>query len=167
MKKGILASVTALLLFVPVTVPAVAFASAPASVPDAEPFGSRSMRAGDYDIHYSAFNSTFIPPEVAKAYSLERGPRTGILNIAIRNVKSSELGTAVKGLIEGNMTNLLGQRTALTFHEVNEGHAVYYLASFRFSNEEQLTFDLAVTPDKHTQSERVTFSQQFYEGEKS
>ncbi len=165
MKKGILASVTALLLSVPVVIPGVTFASAP--VPDAKSFQNSSVRAGDYEIHYSAFNSTFIPPEVAKAYSLKRGPRIGILNIAIRNVKNSELGTAVKGNIEGNTANMLGQRTALAFHEVNEGDAVYYLASFRFSNEEWRTFDLAVMPDKQIQPERVKFSQQFYEGKES
>ncbi len=121
------------------------------------------MRLGDFEVYYSAFNSTFISPEIAAAFQLERNPHSGIINIAIRNVKNSLVGKAVTGRIEGNASNLLSQQSGLQFKEVREGDAIYYLASFKFHNEEQLRFDLAVWPQNQAQSARIQFSQQFFE----
>ena len=118
----------------------VATASASKDIPEARQLSYEPVRMGHYDVYYSTFNSSFLEPDVARAYQLERNPRTGILNIAIRDVEKSELGKAVTARITGETSNLLSQKTGLKFHEVKEGNAIYYLASFRFTNEETLKF---------------------------
>ncbi len=44
---------------------------------------------GPWQVHYSAFNSSFLTPEVAKAYGLERSRYNGIVNIAVQNKQGS------------------------------------------------------------------------------
>lgn len=134
-----------------------------APVPEARTLKNDPMRFGDYEVHFSAFNSTFIAPEIAKAYKLERSPKHGLVNIAVRNVKDSEVGTAVTALLEGQHKNLLQQSVPLQFMEVKEGTAVYYLAGFRFSNEEMLEFSIDVKPEGSDKSYPVTFRQTFYQ----
>ena len=141
-----------------------ATASASKDIPEARQISNDPVRSGHYEIYYSTFNSSFLDPDVAAAYNLERNSRTGILNIAIRDVEKSELGKAVTGRITGETRTLLSQTSGLNFHEVKEGNAIYYLASFRFSNEETLKFAIDITPEQESQTERIKFQHKFYEG---
>lgn len=134
-----------------------------APVPEARLLKNESLRFGDYEVYFSAFNSTFITPEIARVYQLERSPKYGLVNIAIRNVKDSEVGKAVTAQLEGHQKNLLQQSVSLRFKEVKEGSAVYYLASFRFSNEELLEFSIDVKPEGSDTSYPVKFRQTFYQ----
>lgn len=135
-----------------------------AAIPEAKTMDNTPKRFGDYEVHFSAFPSTFITPEIAKAYKLERGPRNGIVNISVRNVKSSEVGKAVTASLKGSQTmNLLSQSSNLTFNEVKEGDAIYYLADFRFTHQEMLKFSIKVQPEGSGRSETFEFRQQFYE----
>jgi len=45
-------------------------------------------------------------------------------------------GTPVQADVRGSSENLLGQRQNLTFDEVIEGEAIYYLALLRYADEE-------------------------------
>ncbi|MCW7554980.1 DUF4426 domain-containing protein [Endozoicomonas gorgoniicola] len=134
-----------------------------AAVPEARLLKNEPLRFGDYEVYFSAFNSTFITPEIARAYQLERSPKYGLVNIAIRNVKDSEVGKAVTAQLEGQQKNLLQQSVSLQFKEVKEGPAVYYLAGFRFSNEELLEFSIDVKPEGSDTSYPVKFRQTFYQ----
>ena len=134
-----------------------------ASVPEARTLGNEPLRFGNYEVHFSAFNSTFLAPEIARAYQLERGPRQGLVNIAVRNVKDSDAGTAISAKLEGHRQNLLQQQSGLKFQEIREGSAIYYLAGFRFSNEEMLEFNINVQPDGSDRTRKVQFRQQFYQ----
>lgn len=138
------------------------FAQAREAIPDAREMSSKPFRFGDYEVHYSAFNSTFISPDIAGQYGLERSPRHGIVNIAIRNLSKSQVGEAVAGQLQGSVSNLLGQRAALDFKVVREGEAIYYLAGFRFSGQELLKFSIDVTP-QGGKRETVRFEQTFYQ----
>ncbi|WP_422139222.1 DUF4426 domain-containing protein [Endozoicomonas sp. ALC020] len=135
-----------------------------AGVPEARVMNDKPARFGDYEVYYSAFPSTFIQPGIAKTYDLERGPKNGLVNMVIRNVRDSDEGKAVKASFDGNAANLLGQQSALKFKEIKEGDAIYYLAGFRFSNEEMLKFTIKVHPEGSSQSHTIQFSQKFYEG---
>ena len=131
--------------------------------PEAKTLNYKPTRFGDYEVHYSAFNSTFIPPEMAKQYNLKRDDNYGVVNIAVRNIKESETGKAVTGDIKGQHKNLMTQVKRLNFKEVKEGDAVYYLADFKFSDEELLKFTVDVTPAGSQRAETVKFEQTFYE----
>lgn len=95
---------------------------------------------GDLDVHYSAFNSGFLQPEIAAATGLVRSKTQGVVNVAVLKA-----GTASSAKISGTVKNLLGQSTALSFKEVKEGKAIYYLAQFPFEQRETLRFTLNVT----------------------
>ena len=95
---------------------------------------------GDLDVHYSAFNSGFLQPEIAAATGLVRSKTQGVVNVAVLKA-----GTASSAKVSGTVKNLLGQSTALNFKEVKEGKAIYYLAQFPFEQRETLRFTLNVT----------------------
>ena len=95
---------------------------------------------GDLDVHYSAFNSGFLQPEIAAATGLVRSKTQGVVNVAVLKA-----GTASSAKVSGTVKNLLGQSTALSFKEVKEGKAIYYLAQFPFEQRETLRFTLNVT----------------------
>ena len=134
-------------------------------VPEAKPVNYQPARFGDYEVHYSAYNSTFITPEIAERYKLERSGKHGIVNIAIRNVKDSDSGKAVTGQVKGSRQNLLSQKNGLEFQEVKETDAIYYLAGFRFSGEELLKFSIDVKPNGSAHTETIQFEQKFYQEE--
>ncbi len=95
---------------------------------------------GDLDVHYSAFNSGFLQPEIAAATGLVRSKSQGVVNVAVLKA-----GTASSAKVSGTVKNLLGQSSALSFKEVKEGKAIYYLAQFPFEQRETLRFTLNVT----------------------
>lgn len=100
---------------------------------------------GDTTIYYSAFNASFIDPQVASAYDITRGPDRGLVNVAAIRGESGA-GQAVE--VSGTVSNLMGQQQTLEFFEVREEDAVYYLAPFRFSHRDPLTFRLEIrTPE--------------------
>ena len=100
-------------------------------------------RVGDITIHYSAFNSSLISAEVATQYGIRRSGQTGIINISV-----IDNGKPVVANIFGHAKNLLGQLKNLSFKEIKEDKAIYYIATFSFRNDEKLTFDLQVQPQK-------------------
>ncbi|WP_086981442.1 DUF4426 domain-containing protein [Vibrio aphrogenes] len=111
-------------------------------------------------VHYSAFNSAMLTPEVARQYKLKRNGYSAILNISV--LDTSKLGTpAVDAKITGSSQNLLGQTRQLQFKQVKEGPAIYYLAEFPITNEEQLSFNIQVDAGT-VGSGPIRFNQTFY-----
>ncbi|MDO9321272.1 MAG: DUF4426 domain-containing protein [Pseudomonas sp.] len=94
---------------------------------------------GTLDVHYSAFNSSFLQPEVAAAVGLVRSKSQGVVNVALL-----QAGKASTGQVSGAVKNLLGQISPLSFKQVKEGTAIYYLAQFPFEQQEMLRFTLNV-----------------------
>ncbi|MGO2498230.1 MAG: DUF4426 domain-containing protein [Vibrio litoralis] len=112
------------------------------------------------EVHYSAFNSAMLTPEVATQYKLKRNGYSAILNISV--LDTSKLGKpAVDAKVTGSSKNLIGQTKQLNFKQVKEGEAIYYLAEFPITNEEQLTFNINVDAG-NTGSGPISFTQKFY-----
>lgn len=111
-------------------------------------------------IYYSAFNSSFIQPEVADSYDIVRGKNRGIVNIAVVPFDVASGGKTA--LIKGSVSNILQQYQQLDFFEVREGDSVYYLASFKFNDEEPLTFTIEVKPDPNKPSYTMKFQKTLY-----
>ena len=131
-------------------------------IPDARLMNQRPVELGNYRIYFNAFNSTFIPPEIAQQYDLHRGGRYGIANIAILDASSEGVGKPVTAKVTGHTKNLLSQKNSLKFSEVKEGDAIYYLADFKFSDQELLKFDIVVKPHGSSRSEKLKLEQVFY-----
>ena len=96
---------------------------------------------GNYRIHYTAFSSLLVPAEVARVHGISRAENEVVVNItAIRE------GHPQPVTVTGLVSNLLNQQTALTFQEVRESDAIYYLASHTAAEEDTLRFSVTVTP---------------------
>ena len=123
------------------------------------------VRQGPYEIHYNAFNSSFLTPEVAQQYELIRSQYRALVNVTVLKVDADGNKTPVTALVSGQAANLLQQAQQLSFKKVQEGPAIYYLSSFRFTEAEQLKLDLSVQPDPNQAPYSIQFNQTFYTNE--
>lgn len=99
---------------------------------------------GDYTVHYNVFHSTDIPAKVAESYKLVRGKDRALLNVSLTKTENGQTSLGLPAKVSGITRNLMQQQQALTFIEIKEGDATYYLAPFVFNNEEVLHFDIGV-----------------------
>ncbi|MBY7924413.1 DUF4426 domain-containing protein [Vibrio fluvialis] len=113
----------------------------------------------DVEVHYSAFNSTFLT-QVAKSYKLTRNGYSAVLNISVLDTSTAGK-PAVEAKLSGQVKNLIGNMRELEFSEVKEGNAIYYLAEFPISNEEDLSFDIDVNAGLKGAG-KLRFTQKFY-----
>lgn len=109
---------------------------------------------GQWQVHYNAFNSTFLTPVVATQYDLTRSASKGVLNIAVLN---KETLTSQSPGVSGQVINPLGQVQRLAFQHVREGDAAYYIAQFDFTNAETLRFSIQIG-----ESQTLKFNQEFW-----
>lgn len=120
-----------------------------------------SKSFGNYVVHYNAFRSDTLTPEIAKAYSLTRRNNRMVVNITVQK-KDGDVSKPVKAKVTGFASNLTGQTKELEFKEVYDGEAIYYLAQSQVSNQETLNFDITATPEGETIIAKVNFKQQFF-----
>tara|TARA_R110000868_G_scaffold124021_2_gene328024 strand:+ start:1278 stop:1697 length:420 start_codon:yes stop_codon:yes gene_type:complete len=99
----------------------------------------RKQSFGDLDVHYIAFNSSFLQPDIAAANGLVRSMTLGVVNISV--LKD---GKASSASVSGEVKDLVGRNQPLTFKQVTEGEAIYYLAQFPFNQQELLRFTITV-----------------------
>ena len=116
----------------------------------------RKQSFGELDVHYSAFNSTFLQPDIAAAAGLVRSKQQGVLNIAVLKA-----GQPAQASVSGQVKNLLGQTHALEFKPVKEGNVLYYLAQFPFEQQEMLRFSLTVKVGSQAPNS-FEFNQEFF-----
>lgn len=102
---------------------------------------------GDYRVHFTVFNSTFIAPDIAQAYQLTRGRDRALVNISVTKTLDEKTSLGLPAVVTGTATNLIQQQRSLSFNTINEGTATYYIADFRHTNEETIKFDLKVQPE--------------------
>lgn len=122
-----------------------------------------SERHGPYELHYSVVNTSFLSPEVAARYQLTRGRDYAILNLAVREHLEDGTTEARAMQLQGTTQDLLGKQQVLDFQEIREGPAIYYIAEFRFINEEWRKFEVDFRPEGASQSYRFELRHQLYE----
>lgn len=110
------------------------------------------------EVHYIAIPSTFIQPNIAKQYAIQRSKNNGLLNISILDNKQKN--QSVEATLSGTGKNLIGQTHQLIFTKVKEGDAIYYLAEYPFTNEEIVNFDINIKTEK--KSNTLKFQHKFY-----
>ena len=117
---------------------------------------------GRYEIHYNAFNSSFITPEVAQLNGITRSQYRALVNVAVLRLEEDGSKTPTTAIVKGSAANLLGQAQTLEFKKIDEGTALYYIVSFRFTEEENLKLSLSVQPDPNRPAYSIEFEQTFY-----
>ncbi|MBU1311943.1 MAG: DUF4426 domain-containing protein [Gammaproteobacteria bacterium] len=119
--------------------------------------GEQKKQLGNWDVHYIAFPSPILTPEVAQQYQLQRSKYNGIVNISVLDKTTQQ---AQKVAITGSAKDLQSRIRTLEFTEVTEGNAVYYLAQLPFHHEQRYSFTITISSGNQTQ--QLTFDQVFY-----
>ena len=100
--------------------------------------GEQKKTFGGYDVHYAVFNTSLLSAEIAARYDLVRGRDKALINVSILDAQQR----AVSVPISGTVKNLLGQVKDLQFRRVQEGGAVYFLATLTYEHREALRFEI-------------------------
>ena len=125
-------------------------------------YAESSKEFGDYVVHYNAFRSDTISPEVAKQYGLARANNRILINIAVLKKVMNTTGKPTASKVTGHASNLTGQLKKLEFKEITEGNAIYYLAETKISDGEFLKFDLKIIPEGEERAARLRFDKRFF-----
>lgn len=116
----------------------------------------------EYEIHYIGFTSTFLDPDIAKQYDIVRSRALGVINISVIKVEHDGSRKAVGAVLQAKMTNDIQQNQFLSFQQIVEGPAIYYLAQLQFREGEVLTFDVSAYPEGSVKPLQFRFVQNFY-----
>lgn len=117
---------------------------------------------GDYTVHYSAFSTDILTPEVARSYQIQRSKNRALLNVSVLKKLMGTTGQPVKAQVKATATNLSSQLRELDVRELEEHGAVYYIAQTTVANEETLRYDISITPEGETAPFTFSFDQQFF-----
>lgn len=121
-----------------------------------------SERFGDYELHYSVVNTTFLEPAVAAQYGLARGSRRAIINLSLREHLADGSTVARKMALKGRSWDLTQSQVNFDFKEISEGPALYYIGEFKFINREWRFFEVNFSPEGSDESLTVEFKRQMY-----
>ena len=116
-------------------------------------FAEQKEVLGPWDVHYIAFNTTFLTPEIARANGIVRSKYNALVNISVLDSKTKEAQLVA---MTGEARNLLGNKKPLNFKRVQEGKAIYYLAVVPFRDRETLRFDIDIKQGNDTRTLKFT-----------
>jgi len=120
--------------------------------------GERQEVFGDITVHYNTLNSTYLQPDIAQATELVRSKNQGVINVAVLKA-----GKPVVAQVSGAVKDLTNKRLPLSFKQITEPGAVYYIAQFPVPQQENRTFEIAVTSGGQTHT--FSFNQELFPGE--
>ena len=122
-------------------------------------YAEQAIHSQKYDIHYNAFNTMIVTPEVAQTYGFTRARNRALLNVAVIDKATKR---PLAAMVTGTRTNIIGQVLPLEFQQIKEQNAIYYIAQLRFTEEEMWRFELKIQPDLNAKAIPLKFSQTFY-----
>ena len=122
-------------------------------------YAEQAIYSQKYDIHYNAFNTMIVTPDVAQTYGFTRARNRALLNVSVIDKVTKKPLPAV---VTGTRTNIIGQVLPLEFQQIKEQNAIYYIAQLRFTEEEMWRFELKIQPDLNAKAIPLKFSQTFY-----
>ena len=122
------------------------------------------QRFGDLLIYHNTFNSSYLQPEIAAAAGLQRGPRQGVVNIAVQRQTDDGM-QVVDDKVEGTVKNLIQQTTPLKFIRIQEQDAIYFVANYSAAQRGLLQFEVRIQADDQAPVQTVRFQQEFHPDE--
>ncbi|MBC3270318.1 DUF4426 domain-containing protein [Pseudomonas sp. SWRI81] len=120
--------------------------------------GERKETFGDITVHYNTFNSTFLQPDIAKAAELIRSKHQGVINVSVM-----KHGKPLIASVTGTVKDLTSQSVPLSFRQVTEQGAIYYIAQYPVPQQETRTFEIKVQNGDKTHT--IHFNQELFPGE--
>lgn len=130
-----------------------------AEVTTSEPAGATMKDIGDHVVHFSAFTTDQLPPEIARAYDIVRSRERAMLNVSV--IAEAD-NSSVPAVVEVKTVNLTGQLKNITMRRINEQEAIYYIGDTAVANRETLIFDISVTPDGVDTPSEIRFKREFF-----
>lgn len=126
--------------------------------------GSSQANEIEFDrhvVHYTVVNTTFLSPDVARAYNIRRSSSRVLVNVVIMK-RDGDAMESVPGSVSGQAMNLNRQLRNLSFRQVRDGDAYYHLAEVAVRPGEVLDFNLRVSAAGDDETMPVSFRQSFY-----
>ena len=120
--------------------------------------GERKEVFGDVTVHYNTFNSTFLTPDIAKAAELIRSKNQGVINVSV--IKD---GKPLIAQVTGTVKDLTSQSVPLTFRQITEQGAIYYIAQYPVPQQETRTFEIKVQTG--VKLNIINFNQELFRGQ--
>ena len=117
----------------------------------------QKIQVGEFEIHYTAFPSLLVPADTANLHGLTRAENRLLLNLSVRRI-----GEPVPARVTGQVVNILNQAQPLTFFEVSEQTAIYYLAEVVNQEKDWLRFTLEIEFSKDHPPYVLEFNRQYY-----
>jgi hypothetical protein len=117
---------------------------------------------GKYEVHYNAFNSSFLQPKVAASYDIQRSKYRSLVNITVLRKEPDGTLKPVQAFIKGNVRNLIQQSNELNFRPIIEQDAIYHIADFKVASQDTFTFTLDIQPDPNKPAFTLSFRQTLY-----
>ncbi|MDD1965118.1 DUF4426 domain-containing protein [Pseudomonas putida] len=96
---------------------------------------NRQQQFGDLIVHYNAFASGVLQPQIAQQNGLTRSKGMGVINITA--VKD---GKTVTASVDGSVADLTGRKKPLAFRPINENSSVNYIAQFAVEPDTSATY---------------------------
>ena len=122
-----------------------------------EAAAEQKIQIGEFEIHYTAFPSMLVPADTANLHGLTRAENRLLLNLSVRRT-----GEPVPARVTGQVVNILNQAQPLTFFEVSEQTAIYYLAEVVNQEKDWLRFTLEIEFSKDHPPYVLELNRQYY-----
>ncbi len=119
--------------------------------------GDQSVKTGPYEIHYTAFSSMLVPADTASTLGITRAENRILINVSVR--KGDE-PAAVE--VQGHALTVLNQTQPLTFTQITEQTAIYYLAELINHERDWLRFKINIQFHSDHPPYALEFSRQYY-----
>ncbi|QOR40460.1 DUF4426 domain-containing protein [Billgrantia diversa] len=117
---------------------------------------------GDYQIHYSAVSTSFLPSSVAEAHGIQRSPALALLNVSVLEEVDGQL-RPVNASVSGSVGEVQGSKQQpLSFRTLRSGETQSQIAVFRIRDDEPMHFTLEVRYDRNREPAEVNFIQRFH-----
>ena len=121
----------------------------------------QSAAFGDVVVRYSAISTDQLSAESARRYGIERGPRNGLVNIAVERKASDGTGEMIAAGVAGTVADLAGHRRAIRFRETRDEGGVDYLGEFPLDDSGTYVFTIEVAAPGRAQPYTVTFNRDY------
>jgi len=109
-------------------------------------------------VHYNTFNSTYLQPDIAKSAELIRSKNQGVINVSVLKA-----GKPLVAQVSGTVKDLTSKSIPLSFKQITEQGAIYYIAQFPVEQQETRTFTINVQTGGDSNS--FSFNQELFPGE--
>ncbi|MFL6533302.1 MAG: DUF4426 domain-containing protein [Pseudomonas sp.] len=120
--------------------------------------GERKEVFGDVTVHYNTFNSTFLTPDIAKGAELIRSKNQGVINVSV--IKG---GKPLIAQVSGTVKDLTSKTVPLSFRQITEPGAIYYVAQYPVDQQETRTFEIKVQIGDKINT--LNFNQELFPGQ--